>query len=633
MSARVGFEDAETVLAAMVMDPCQPQGSLSVDLPKGGDLYVKEQCCSHDSATDLSAAVVTPVIFGNAELCRAREQRLEQGKKARAKRKASALPKPSMVLVDGKLVEQWPCGHATSFADFSGQCYHCVLESPPPPEKELSRRRIDRRQRAAQRYLVGCAPLYTPHDTNNDAQLDAPRRGKWYPVTACRIVPLDVGMSLEQWSSGKVDRHGVFHCGSVWTCPSCSQRVAVSRSSEIREVQIKIDEAGGITVMITWTIPHDRETPLAVSMDRLKAAFRKFRQDKTVWKRLIKDCGYLGHVTSTEITLALKMDPLDPLTFFDNGWHCHAHTMMGFRFDGAKAMTMLEEAAFSIKLKDIMFASWSRAVLKAGAPRPPSEQHGFDVRPAWSATTYIQKMEEIRPKDAAPTKPRWGIEAELTKSYMKEGRKKSRTPFELLDSDDPRDRELYRDYARATFGRSQIEWSRGKWSLRKQFLGDAVELSDEQAASADPKWEFADERTSGDDHVVEQVFIARDDCWRARKAGRNAMARAIADVDGGGCDSLEQALRENGFVVERVEPAYVRKRLKLDEDFVPVTEKRFVWVGNDDREWTELQTFDVTEDVYIPKMVWVTFPQRLPSSSLREVPVDPLAITAADCPF
>ena len=641
MSAHVAFLDAD-VLSAAVLNTNNLQGPLSVDLPKAGDLPVKEHCCSHDSAPDLPAVADRRSIVGDADLSRARDQRLEQGKKARAKRKARAMLKPSTVLVGGKLVEKWPCGHATSFADFGDQCYHCVLENPPV-ERELSRRRIDRRQRAAQRYLVGCAPIYTPHDTNNDAQLDAPRRGKWYSVTACRIVPLDVGMSLEQWSSGKVDRHGVFFCGSTWTCPSCSQRVAVTRSAEIRDVQIAIDQVGGITVMITWTIPHDRETPLTVSMDRLKVAFRKFRQDKTVWNRLIEECGYLGHVTSTEITLALKMDPLDPLTFFDNGWHCHAHTMMGFRFEGAKAMTMLEEAAFSIKLKDIMFASWSRAVLKAGAPRAPSEQHGFDIRPAWSATTYIQKMEEIRPKDINAVKPRWGIEAELTKSYMKEGRKKSRTPFELLDSDDPKDRELYRQYARATFGRSQIEWSRGKWSLRKQFLDDAAELSDEQAASADPKWEFADERTTGGDHVVEQVFIARDDCWRARKSGRNAMARAIADVDGGGCDSLEQALRENGFVVERVRAPFVRQRVALDENLEPITKEEFVWyteeLGLDvdgdpiSREYNKLELVDVMEDVHIPKMVWVTFPERSSSPPLRVVVDNPNAITSADCPF
>lgn len=561
--------------------------ALSVDLPKG-DLIVKEQCCSQVSAADLSAAL---------------EIHEKQGRKAKEKRRAKAKPKPKNGF--------WPCGHPETFADFNDRCYTCSLDEPEPEQKELSRRRIDRRQRAAQRLLVGCAPLFTPMDSDNDHQITKRRRrGRWFPVSACGIVPLDVGMSLEQWSSGKVDRHGVFRCGSVWTCPSCSQRVAVTRSAEIRDVQIAIDEAGGITVMITWTIPHDRETPLAVSMDRLKVAFRLFRQDKTMWDRLIKDCGYLGHVTSTEITLALKLDPLDPLTYFDNGWHCHAHSMMAFRFDGAKAMTVIEEAGFSVMLKRIMFASWARAVLKAGAPRAPSFEHGFDVRPAWSATTYIQKMEEIRPKDGPAKKSRWGIEAELTKTYMKEGRKKSRTPFELLDSDDPRDHELYREYARASFGRSQIEWSRGQWDLRRQFLPGRAEITDEQAAAAPPQWEFADERIGLDDHVVEQVFIARDDCWRARKLGRNAMARSIADVDGGGCDSLELAMRQNGFVIDRVEPAYVTQRLVLDENLEPVQEQRYVWVRVGEFEESSLEWIDVTEDVHVPKMVWASFPSR-----------------------
>lgn len=613
MSARVDFIRDEFVLAQVARPIGEP---LSVDLPKG-DLVVKEQCCSLVSDADLSTA--------HADLV---------AKAKKASEKAKAKPRIKWTTgPNGEKVGTWqPCGHPASFADFGDQCYHCVLENPPE-EKELSRRRIDRRQRAAQRVLVGHAPLYTAHDTNNDGQLDAPRRGKWFPVSACRIVPLDAGMSLEQWSNGKVDRHGVFHCGSVWTCPSCSQRIAVPRAIEIRDVQIAIREGGGVTFMVTWTIPHDRVTPLAVSMDRLKKAFRFFRQDKTLWKRLIEECGYAGHVTSTEVTLALKMDPNDPLTFFDNGWHCHAHSMMAFVFDGAADMSRAQDAAFAQMLKDKMFVSWSNAVMKAGAPRQPSYEHGFDVRVAWSATTYAQKMEPVCATDAPskelPTettaKRRWGIEAELTKSYMKEGRKRSRTPFELLDSDDPRDHDLFREYARATFGRSQIEWSRGRFDLRKRFprhdpnTGKLIPIddrSDEEIAAADVKWDFADERKvkgGAGDHVVEQVFIARDDCWRARKLGRNALARSIADVDGGGCDSLELALRQNGFVVERVADACVRQRVVLDEDMAPVSERRFVWIV--DRETGDerqvLEWVDVVEDVHIPKMVWVTFPSRV----------------------
>ena len=629
MSVRVGLEDAETVLSPILNNPGHSLESLSVDLPKGRDLYVKEQCCNKVTCTDLSN--------GRALLD-------DQRKKAAAKRKDKASKGPRMVRQDdGTDREEWPCGHPTTFADFGG-CYHCHRDNPPE-ERELSRRRIDRRQRAAQRLLVGCAPLFTPMDTNGDDQLGKKRRGKWFPVSACRIVPIDVGMSLAQWSNGKVDRYGVFHCGSVWTCPSCSQRVSVSRSAEIRDVQIAIREDGGITFMITWTIPHDRETPLKTSLDRLKRALRLFRQDKTIWKRLIEDLGYIGHVTSTEITLALKMDPRDPLTYFDNGWHVHAHSMMAFKFPGATVdsvttMTLTEDAEHSIRIKDLMFAGWCRAVRKAGAPRDPSYEHGFDVRVAWSATTYIAKCEAMVERDDAPEpgekqRPRWGVEAELTKSFMKEGRKKSRTPFELLDSDDPKDHELFRTYARATFGLSQIEWSRGNWDLRRRYLpGFVKESSDEDVAAAEPNWEFADERrATGGDHVVEQVFIARDDCWRARRLGRNAMARAIADVDGGGCESLEDALRQNGFVVERVEAEHVGQRLVLDDDLCPMTKREYVWVGNDESEWTELQWVDVMEDVYIPKMVWVSFPDRPQSDHTPKASADLPQITAADLPF
>lgn len=523
MSGRVAFEDAETVLSPVGVQVPPGEEALSVDLPQAISIR-KGQCCEQDSFA---------ALFAHKK-----------------------------------------CGHAATYADTDDECYECIITAEPV---ELSRRRLDRRRRAAQRILVNKHPLTTDErlsyvrskrdawaaitvDDLDDAErlgeehrdkslLKAWRRGKWFPVAACCIVPRFDGMSLEQRVSGKVDRNGVFRCGSAWTCPSCCQRISVPRQQQIRDVQDAARSDGFVTAMFTFTMPHDKATSLDTGMNRMKDALRRFHSDGTGRARKA-ELGYVGHVTSTEVTLALDEE------LHDNGWHAHAHGMFVFEIEGE--MTLAQDKVWALDVKIALFDVWRRSALAAGSSREPSFVRGFDVRVAWSSTDYIVKLPEQAKKKEEAGKKRWGIEAELTKSYMKEGRKKSRTPFELLDSDRPRDHELFLEYAVATYGRSQIEWSRGKNDLRKRFLGEGyADLSDEDAAIAEPDWDFADDHVKPDcDPVVERADIAAGDCWRAIKYGRNALDLAIASVDGGGALNLEIAMREEGFVLERVTPSW-----------------------------------------------------------------------------
>lgn len=625
MSARVGFEDAETVLAAMVMDPCHPQGSLSVDLPQA-DRERKEECCGKDSFAVISTK---------------------------------------------------PCGHADTYADSPGDCYQCRLDAPVA---ELSRRRIDRRRQAAQRLLYKRSPLtvaerldvvrakrsewasMTPDEL--DEATDGPdrdkslakvwRRGRGYPVTMCCIVPLADGLSLEQHVGGKVDRNGVFRCGSVWTCPSCCQRISVPRQQQIQAVQDAARAEGFVTAMFTFTMPHDKATSLETGLNRTKDALRRFHADGTGRERK-RELGYLGHVVSTEVTLALDED------LHDNGWHAHAHGMFVFKVEGE--LTLQQDKVWALDVRIALFDVWKRAAVAAGSPRPPSFERGFDVRVAWSSTDYIVKLPEQARKKEEVGKKHWGIGAELTKSYMKEKRKKSRTPFELLDSDQLRDQELFREYAAATYGRSQLEWSRGKNDLRKRFLGDDyADLTDEEAAAAEPDYELADERpTLEADPIIERADVSRGDCWRAVKYGRNALDRAIANVDGGGAISLEVALREEGFTVHHVSTAWteevdcfheadkpelgiaagdkvvelVRDRPNTDwQDSVVVRgDELLEFFANGPMDGWEYRMRQAKKFVSHPKRYEVRFPERAtPPRSPAAVAVSDM-ITEDDCPF
>lgn len=83
---------------------------------------------------------------------------------------------------------------------------------------------------------------------------------------------------------------------------------------------------------------------------------------------------------------------------------------------------------------------------------------------------------------------KWGLEDEMTKSHMKQTRRKGATPWGLLravlDGDDPdyppeRATALFRVYAEAFAGRRQLYWSNGLRLL----LQISNELSDEELAN------------------------------------------------------------------------------------------------------------------------------------------------------
>lgn len=456
---------------------------------------------------------------------------------------------------------QKPCGHVPSWDDEDGVCRECVSDASEPVE--FSRTRTERRRSVSGRILRGKSPVEAHHDQ---------KRGKWFPVSACGIVPWGPGMSLEQRLSGKIDRLGIFRCGSIWTCPACAQRIAVARSAQVRAVIENAREMGFRVSMTTYTMPHDKCVPLATSIARVRDAMRRFAADGSA-RRSLAELGYVGHVATLEITLALDEDK------HDNGWHVHVHDIRVYEGAGEDT-TAKQDAAWAAEVKRRLFDPWSRAAVAAGSPRPPSFRHGLDVRVVWNATDYTVKLpEHAKAKDDAGKK-RWGAENEITKTYIKERSEqaKSRAPFQLLDSDKPRDAELFVEYAKATFGRSQLEWSRGKRDLRILFLKAVDQRSDEELALADPDWEFADEVEESEPHadfVLEHIDIAAADAWRARRYGQGSLDRACALTEA--CDvlSLADALQLEGWTIIKHRDGFHAPEVNYDIPCEPVTSYRY----------------------------------------------------------
>jgi len=243
---------------------------------------------------------------------------------------------------------------------------------------------------------------------------------------------------------------GLATCGSVWACPVCAAKVSERRREELKRGVDKWRSMGGIVWMVTLTFSHQVHDSLPVLQRQLAAALRRFQSGK-YYGALKAEFGFWGHVRALEVTHGA------------NGWHPHVHMLVFL--EGADTNARREE------LRERLFHLWRLACKRSGLGEP-SEKHGVRVDGHNRAGEYVAK---------------WGLESELTKQVVKEGRGASRSPMGILadwlDGGDLEDAALFEQYACAMKGARQLVWSRGL----RELLGLGAELSDEELAAADER--------------------------------------------------------------------------------------------------------------------------------------------------
>jgi hypothetical protein len=244
---------------------------------------------------------------------------------------------------------------------------------------------------------------------------------------------------------------GLQCCKSVWLCPVCAAKISDRRRIELAEglnawLQFTTGERRR-TMLVTFTLQHDVGDDLSVVFGGLKRA-RELLVGGRAAMSFKADFGVIGMVRALELTHGL------------NGWHPHLHVLM-----------FMDREIPILTFEQAMKERWARAVQSAG--RYASWEHGCDVRFSDSdISNYIAKWG----KD-----PGWTTAHELTKSVTKTGRRKGRTPTQLLadylagDGDAGR---LWLQYAVNFKGERQLRWSNG---LRAR-LGLEKEKSDEEIA-------------------------------------------------------------------------------------------------------------------------------------------------------
>lgn len=245
-------------------------------------------------------------------------------------------------------------------------------------------------------------------------------------------------------------------CGRVWQCPVCASTITEKRRIELTAA---LAENTYSAALLTFTLQHNAGDNLKGMLTALIEAHRALKSGRA-WQDFKREFGWIGSITSLEVTHGA------------NGWHVHKHELGLFNrpldHDTVRAM------------ENHVKRQWQERIRRQGYNA--DWKHG-----ATAETTTTAIKDYVAKFGHEPVNTRWTVERELTKSPTKKGKRKGRTPLQLLSDYGEGDKKagvLFREYHCAFKGRNQLVWSPG---LRKLLgLGadkDDLELAAETDAS------------------------------------------------------------------------------------------------------------------------------------------------------
>jgi len=252
---------------------------------------------------------------------------------------------------------------------------------------------------------------------------------------------------------------GMSTCGSGWACPVCAAKIRYHRADEASRAVVSALDQGMRALFVTRTITHNAEDKLGVTLGLL-AEVRRYVFNQKVVKQARKAAGYLGSISSKEITYGY------------NGWHPHTHDIEFHEHE----MSLENFATLSSVYYEYLNRFYSRNGFEG-----LSRSHGVRVEQVQvdgaALARYVSKVQEgaaIRLHTAQ----------ELARSDLKQGRAGSLMPFdiavEFFVTGDMAALELYHEFERETFGRSVIRFTKG---LRARLLPHEAEQTDEELAA------------------------------------------------------------------------------------------------------------------------------------------------------
>ena len=238
---------------------------------------------------------------------------------------------------------------------------------------------------------------------------------------------------------------GLAVCGNAWVCPVCASRIARRRADEVRDLIRKAQSEKLCVEMVTLTVPHGLGDSAKFLSDSVAAAWRNLTAHRS-WKSKggprslpgIKNRVNLrGYVRALEVTHGA------------NGWHPHLHIIFVSEFSLMPHRVRIWEL-------------WSSVCVSLGLGQPSLER-GVDIQDGEQAGEYLCKYSDdgelLHTKQGKEIA--WDAADELTLANKKSGRNGSRKPHQILaDAEyNPRDVLLFREFAQAFKGKSQLQWS------------------------------------------------------------------------------------------------------------------------------------------------------------------------------
>ena len=250
-----------------------------------------------------------------------------------------------------------------------------------------------------------------------------------------------VGVTFNKFRN-KANYTNVMRCANAWGCPVCASKITEKRKVEVKKAMDSHQLNGGGCYMLTLTIPHYMGDNLKLLLSGLSVAMKHFfngtRKSKAIWA----DMGKIGHIRALEVT------------YGSNGWHPHFHVMI-FTKEPLKSGYNLTP----------LIELWQNACRLAKLPIP-SFEHGLD----WKKGNYSEYV------------TKWGMESEITKGHVKQGRLGSLTAWDMLRASmfqlDPKAEKmgkLFQEFAISFKKQRQLVWSRG---LKDLFNIEQVDDSD-----------------------------------------------------------------------------------------------------------------------------------------------------------
>jgi hypothetical protein len=324
------------------------------------------------------------------------------------------------------------------------------------------------RKAAPSRYLGGSDAAILVRDPRREGRRKRSQvRNGLRKVTANKALahcglypsPLHGGWVHVHHGEGGATFSGVKTCGLIWLCPVCSATMRQGRAREIElGVGVWLAMRGGVAFG-TFTLPHRSRTPLRASLDALRDAYRDARQDYSV-RAVLSELGVEGTIRALEVTHGL------------NGWHPHLHLLWLTRGPlTADECSRLQAAFYRAFTASLERRGWAA----------PSKRHGVLVLPvslvrgAESIGTYLSKVQDAYGDST--------VAKEMSRSDLKTGRKKSRTPFELAESagnGNRADAARWLEYEAGIKGARAIEWSRHLKGRLGVLEVDDVELLEQE---------------------------------------------------------------------------------------------------------------------------------------------------------